>query len=197
MPTEIVLWRTVSSKIRSKCLDVYSGGNLTGFTVEREDDRGVRTVDLLMCGNGRWGGLGNNIFSSAQGNPLRAKSVSGLLEYSDTHNALRPLVPHALSISPTGHVLLTLDTHAHAGAGGGGRDLLVWGGNGTYELGNGKRTSLAVPTNLEQRDGSRVMLMTGKMKVADLQGKTWGKAEVEQCAVGGYGNTVVYWKIVR
>lgn len=119
------------------------------------------------------------------------------LSDSDAHNALRPLVPHALSISPTGHVLLTLDTHVHAGKGGGGRDLLVWGANGTYELGNGKRTSLAVPTNLEKRDGSRVMLMTRNMKVTDLQGGAWGKTDVEQCAVGGYGNTVVYWKILR
>ncbi|KAF7972631.1 hypothetical protein HWV62_17284 [Athelia sp. TMB] len=197
VPTEIVLSRTVSSKIRSKCLDIYSGGSLTGFTVERIDERGVRTVDLLMCGNGRWGGLGNNLFSNAQGNPLRAKSVSGLLEYSDKANALRPLVPHALSISPTGHVLLTLDTHEHSGSGGGGRDLLVWGANQTYELGNGKRTSLAAPTNLEKRDGSRVMLMKKTMKVRDMKGNAWKRSEVEQCAVGGYGNTIVYWKIVQ
>ncbi|KZP20852.1 RCC1/BLIP-II protein [Athelia psychrophila] len=197
VPTEVVLWRTVSSKLRSKCLDVYSGGNLTGFTVERVDEKGVRTVDLLMCGNGRWGGLGNNAFSSAQGSPLRAKSVSGLLEYSDTDNALRPLVPHALSISPTGHVLMTLDTQTHSGSGGGGRDLLVWGANQTYELGNGKRTSLAVPTNLEKRDGTRVMLMAKKTRVVDMQGKAWGTSDVEQCAAGGYGNTVVYWKIAQ
>jgi hypothetical protein len=67
--------------------DTYdAGGDLTCFTVERIDENAVRTVDLLMCGNGRWGGLGNNIYSSAQGNPLRAKSVSGLLECESSYN---------------------------------------------------------------------------------------------------------------
>jgi len=67
-----------ASNLRANGYNV--GGDLTCFTVERINENNVRTVDLLMCGNGRWGGLGNNTYSSAQGNPLRARSVSGLLE---------------------------------------------------------------------------------------------------------------------
>lgn len=58
----------------------FTGGNLTSFIVERTDENGVSSVDLLMCGDGQWGGLGNNLYSNAQGNPVRAKTVSGLLE---------------------------------------------------------------------------------------------------------------------
>ena len=57
-----------------------AGGDLTCFIVERSDGVSVPTVDLLMCGNGQWGGLGNNVYSNSQGNPVRAKNVSGLLE---------------------------------------------------------------------------------------------------------------------
>lgn len=107
-------------------------------------------------------------------------------------------MPHAISISPTGHVLLTLDTLSRASPGGGGRDLLVWGANRQYELGNGKRASLAAPTPLQQEDGSRLMLMKTKADVKDMQGKLWSKGvEIEQCAVAGYRNSMVYWKISR
>lgn len=129
-------------------------------------------------------------------------------------------MPYALSVSPSGHVLLTLDTLARAGPGlpeGGGRDLLVWGANREYQLGNGKRASLATPASLElpgfpggggpsiQQDGSgekekgRFMLLQRRAKeVKDLQGRRWKtNVDVEQCAVAGWGGSLVYWKISR
>lgn len=99
-------------------------------------------------------------------------------------------------MSPTGHVLLTLDTIAREGPGGKGRDLLVWGANQEYQLGNGKRGSLASPTTLHAADGARLLLAQRKADVRDLGGKMWKKGvAVEQCAVAGWGNSVVYWRI--
>ncbi|KAH8107169.1 RCC1/BLIP-II [Cristinia sonorae] len=197
VPTEVILWRNTPQTMRTMCLNVYAGGDLTFFTVERSDGTGMPYVDVLACGNGQWGGLGNALFSNAQGTPLRAKNVSGLLEYSEKHNNLQPIYPHDISISPTGHVLLTLDTLTRSGPGGGGRDLLVWGANQEYQLGNGKRGSLATPTALESADGQRFMLGKKRaVEVRDLRGRVWKKGvEVEQRAVTGYGNSVVYWKI--
>ena len=115
---------------------------------------------------------------------------------SERTNNLQPIYPHDISISPTGHVLLTLDTLARSGPGGRGRDLLVWGANQDYQLGNGKRGSLASPTALESPDGQRFMLGKKQAEVRDLSGKVWKKkVEVEQCAVTGHGNSVVYWRI--
>lgn len=54
------------------------------FTVERKDGSSIDTVDVLVCGNGQFGGLGNSMFSNAQSNPVRAKGVSGLLECEST-----------------------------------------------------------------------------------------------------------------
>ena len=117
---------------------------------------------------------------------------------SEVTQGLQPILPHSVSISPTGHVLLTLDTLARSGPGGEvGRDLVVWGKNHEYELGNGKKSSLPTPTTLYSTDGGRLMLRKIKAKeVRDLNGKVWGRGiDVEQHAVAGYGNSLIYWRI--
>ncbi|KAG6872807.1 hypothetical protein C0995_006406 [Termitomyces sp. Mi166 len=196
VPTEVILWKSSTSRKNTKCLDITAGGDLTAFTVERTGASSPTTVDLLVCGNGRWGGLGSNTYSSSQSTPLRAKNVSGLLEYSDATQSLQPIAPHAITISPTGHVLLTLNTGATTDVGG--RDLVVWGKNYESELGNGKKSSIPVPTTLETPEGGRFMLRRRKAKrVLDLHGKLWKyDVQVEQCAVVGPENSAVYWKIV-
>ncbi|KAI0049695.1 RCC1/BLIP-II [Auriscalpium vulgare] len=197
VPTEVVLSRSTARGSLSKCIDINAAGDLSFFTVERRDGSAIPTVDLLSCGNGQYGGLGNALFTSGQGVPVRTKSVSGLLEYSETSNSLQPITPHALSVSPDGHVLLTLDTLARAGPGGGGRDVLAWGTNYEYQLGSGRRTNVAVPATLVRPDGQRLMLMRVRAPVVrDPQGRVWRRGvEVEQVAVAGFGNSVVYWRI--
>ncbi|KAI9457802.1 RCC1/BLIP-II [Lactarius psammicola] len=176
VPTEVVLWRGIPS-----------GTHLAFFTVER----------VLSCGNGQYGGLGNALFSNAQSVPVRTKAVSGLLEFSEKTKNLQPIVPHAVSVSPDGHVLLALDTCARAGPGGGGMDLLAWGTNYDYQVGNGKRASIAVPATLGTEGGDRIMLQKQRAKVVrDLQGRVLGRSvDVEQVAIAGYGNSLVYWRI--
>ena len=56
-----------------------AGGDLTAFVVERGEEQ-HKTIELLMCGNGQWGGLGSNSYSNAQSAPLRVKNLSGLVE---------------------------------------------------------------------------------------------------------------------
>ncbi|KLO19443.1 RCC1/BLIP-II protein [Schizopora paradoxa] len=225
VPTEVVFSRSAPRGARSQCVDITTGGDVTFFTVERQVDRSVPSTDILACGMGQWGTLGNGLYSSAQGDPIRIRAVSGLMEYSDKTNSLQPIVPHALSASeaPMGHVLLTLDTLERAGNEFGGRDLLVWGNGREYQLGNGRRSSLASPSALEANDvktgvsdsakdgddiveytaGSpnRFMLRKRRASVArDLQGNAvrgFGGTLVEQCAVAGYGASVVYWKVCK
>lgn len=112
---------------------------------------------------------------------------------------MQPIRPHAISVSPTGHVLLTLDTLSQATGVHGGRDLMVWGANYDFQLGTGKRSSLASAICLHRDDGSRYMLLKAKAGVVnDLQGGVWKRnVDVEQRAVAGVGNSVVYWKIIR
>jgi hypothetical protein len=80
VPTEVVLWRGTPSNTRTRCIDLNAGGELAFFTVERIDGTAIRNVEILSCGNGQYGGLGNALFSNAQSVPVRTKAVSGLLE---------------------------------------------------------------------------------------------------------------------
>lgn len=74
---------------------------------------------------------------------------------------------------------------------------MVWGANFEYQLGNGKRGSLPTPTTLLTPEGGRFMLQHKRATaVRDLQGQVWKKGvEVEQRAVAGWNNSVVYWRI--
>ncbi len=128
----------------------------------------------------------------------RSRQITFVGLYADSEKTknLQPINTRDISISPTGHVLLTLETLERSGPGGGGRDLIVWGANSEYQLGNGKRGSVPSPTALQGDDGQRFMLGKKKAEVKDLSGKVWRKdVEVEQFAVAGYGNSVVYWRI--
>ncbi|KIK59718.1 hypothetical protein GYMLUDRAFT_168962 [Collybiopsis luxurians FD-317 M1] len=194
VPTEVVLWRMVSSGTQTKCLDVSAGGDLTCFTVERAGQIGtagpLANIEVLVSGNGQYGSLGNNLYTNVQGNPIRARNVSNLSEYDDATKSLKPIAPDSISVSPTGHVLLTLNNTM-------GRDLLAWGRNYDSELGNGKRSGLAIPTTLTTADGERFMLRRKRAKeVLDLDGKVCKlSVEIEQKAVAGYSSSVVFWKI--
>ncbi|KAG2014091.1 hypothetical protein CC2G_010937 [Coprinopsis cinerea AmutBmut pab1-1] len=196
VPTEVVLWRLTPGNVKSSCRAVAAGGDLTGFIVDRDSEGEPEYTELLMAGNGQYGGLGNNTFSTAQSSPLRVKAVSGLHQYNDRTKQLDAIKPNDISISPTGHVLLALNSSADSG-GVGGSDVLVWGRNFDSELGNGKKSSISSPTRLEVPVGERLMLMKRKAKeVKDLHGKTWKTGvNVEQRVATGYGSSVVYWKI--
>jgi len=77
----------------------------------------------------------------------------------------------------------------------GERPLCV-GTNYDYQLGNGKRTSVAVPTTLVRPDGNRFMLMKTKAPIVkDLRGCVWKKnVEVERSR-SRVRNSAVYWRI--
>lgn len=110
---------------------------------------------------------------------------------------MQPIRPHAVSISPTGHVLVTLETLAGSAGMYGGRDLVVWGANYDFQLGMGKRGNIASAMTLHRPDGSRYLLQKVEAPVKDLEGKIWRKkVEVEQTAVAGNKASVVYWRIV-
>lgn len=80
-PVEVVLARNYPGGTMVKALDVIAGGSTTMFVVERESPgQQGKFVDLLACGNGMSGALGNGLWSSASSVPTRVKTVSGLQE---------------------------------------------------------------------------------------------------------------------
>lgn len=80
-PVEVVLARNYPGGTTMNCTRVVAAGALTMFVVERDVPGKEGTwVDLLACGNGMSGGLGNGLWSSACTSPVKVKTVSGLQE---------------------------------------------------------------------------------------------------------------------
>ncbi|KZT44140.1 RCC1/BLIP-II protein [Sistotremastrum suecicum HHB10207 ss-3] len=199
VPTEVVFSKTAPSGTASTCTNIAAGpGDIVYFLVQRKTlGTSNRTFDVLACGMGQWGAIGNGLFTNAQGTPSKVKLVSGVQEFHEQDQTLRPLEIYNISTSDTGHTLLTLDTAARTGPGANaGRDLVAWGLNQDYQLGNGKRSSLPTPIYLTNDEGNRVALQVKEAPVSDMSGKPWSrKAWVEQTAVAGPGCSIVYWKL--
>ena len=73
-PVEVVLARNYPGGTQVNCLNIEAGGQTTFFTVERSQPGKGNFIDLLACGNGMSGALGNGLWSSANGTPVRVKT---------------------------------------------------------------------------------------------------------------------------
>lgn len=75
VPVEVVLAKGYPGGTAVSCIDIKAGGTTTFFTVERSATGKQGTfVDLLACGSGINGALGNGLWSSANGSPSRVKT---------------------------------------------------------------------------------------------------------------------------
>ncbi|OCF31640.1 hypothetical protein I316_06645 [Kwoniella heveanensis BCC8398] len=156
VPVEVVLSRCYPSGTKVECTDIKAGGLTTFYTIRRSfPGRQGEFVDLLGCGSGLGGALGTGMYTSATGMPVRVKTISGLQEYSEKAKTFLPIGIHnlAISSSPNTHVYATLDTVTLADAKGVkegiyGKDVMAWGANVDYQIGNGKRSSTAIPQHL-------------------------------------------------
>ncbi|KAG8737345.1 hypothetical protein FRC12_017186 [Ceratobasidium sp. 428] len=209
IPTEVVLSRNYPGGTNVQCTNLATGGDIAYFVVNvTTPTSNVASVDVLACGMGQWGGLGNGLFSQAQGAPVKVKTVSGVIEYNETMRSLQPLRTRSISVSPapqSSHTLITLATGALAEApenhGGhpAGNDLLVLGYNADGQLGNGKRSSLCIPSHIPALGGiaGRMMLRErARVALVDLRGRKCGTGRVEETAVAGWGTSAIYWRIV-
>ncbi|GAA5993000.1 hypothetical protein JCM5350_004314 [Sporobolomyces pararoseus] len=156
-PTEIPFLRSPaysSSKPTSaKCIKIAAGGNLSYFVVETEKPGRTlgsdvrREVDLLAAGQGQFGGLGNGLWAHAT-HPLRVKTVSGLTEWNEETGRVEAIGIKDIQAGET-HVAVVLDNAVTFPDGSKfGRDVFTFGQNEFYQLGNGKRASLATPQHL-------------------------------------------------
>lgn len=165
-------------------------------------DPGKTYVDLLAVGSGIAGGLGNGLWSSASSTAVKVKryraslvsrrnvqtayaalfgnSVSGLQEYSEKLQSFIPLEIKNVSVSPStsAQIFATLHTVMHSDAQGVldgkyGNDVMAFGANQDYQLGNGKRSNLAVPQHLPPL---RVMPATEGLREASMGSGTVGLA---------------------
>jgi len=192
-----------------KCTDLAAGGDRAYFTVESNSSQlSVPVVDIFACGMGQWGALGNGTFSHAQGTPTKVKTISGKLMFDESEGRTKPIRPVVMSVAATGGHTLALLSDAC--------DVLAWGANSSYQLGNGKRSNLPQPTYMPDfmttyspgLDSSketaeyelipeRMSLRTCTVKqLLDLNGKSHGKnVRVQERPVAEGKTSLIYWRI--
>ncbi|KAL8290644.1 hypothetical protein RQP46_002902 [Phenoliferia psychrophenolica] len=211
-PTEIPLSRCYPKATRVTCQRVAAGGTITYFVVEREEiPSGTKRNDLLATGNGQFGGMGNGSWAHSA-SPVKVKTVSGLLEWSDATQRIDAIPIRTISVGRT-HVAIVLDNAVDQGQVKFGRDVFVLGQNEFYQLGTGKRSNLSTPQHLPPLPYSGLtpalltpdspdLLSSGTlspMPHSRLQLapeiKVDGK-RVEETITAGDGASAVYWRII-
>jgi alpha-tubulin suppressor-like RCC1 family protein len=198
---------------------IAGGGNNSYFTVDAtrvataDDDArsrarlGTVTSDTFACGHGIWGTLGNGRWTHVQNTPAKIPALSGLFEYDEANRRAIPIRLAHISAGAT-HAAAVMDNVTYLNAASGGKggendtnwgaDIVFWGNNEFYQLGNGKRNNSSTPVYISSlyqeaekqfRPGEQHRFhITPKTKV-----KVGGKmVEMEQRIECGRGVTAVY-----
>ncbi|KAL8858423.1 MAG: hypothetical protein Q9178_005104 [Gyalolechia marmorata] len=153
---------------------IFAGGNNSFFTIDAaaiarpgHDAKpallGRITADTWSSGQGILGTLGNGRWTHVQGTPTKLKTLSGLFEYDEGNNTVIPIRLRSLAVGAT-HAAAIMDnvTHVQAGTSKGtdsendtnwGADVVWWGGNEYFQIGNGRRNNLSVPGYISPLDG--------------------------------------------
>ena len=151
-PAEIVLARAFpNTSVDIHCTDIAAGADNSFFTMSRREPGGLGSgvrIDVLAVGKGQWGSLGNAMWSQVTLAPVKVKTVSGLMEFSERTNSTHAVPIHSVSIGKPGSVALVLDTVEQEGHQAFGRDVMVFGHNAAYQLGTSKRSNLCIPQHL-------------------------------------------------
>lgn len=152
VPTEVVLAKAFpNTSVDIHCTDIAAGADNTFFTMSRREPGSIGSdvkIDLLAVGKGQWGTLGNAMWSQVTLAPVKVKTVSGLIEYSESTNKTHPVPIHTVTIGKPGSVAVVLDTVEQEGHQAFGRDVMVFGHNAAYQLGTTKRSNLCIPQHL-------------------------------------------------
>ncbi|KAL8872623.1 MAG: hypothetical protein Q9174_001778 [Haloplaca sp. 1 TL-2023] len=164
---------------------IFAGGNNSFFTVDaatiaRPGDSakpallGRITADTWASGQGILGTLGNGRWTHVQGTPSKLKSLSGLFEFNETTNSVIPIRLKSLSVGST-HAAAVMDNVTQVRAGTSrktdsendtnwGADVVWWGGNEYYQIGNGRRNNMSVPGYIAPLDSGAEVERSGKRK---------------------------------
>ncbi|KAK9245662.1 regulator of chromosome condensation 1/beta-lactamase-inhibitor protein II [Lipomyces tetrasporus] len=184
------------------CEYVSAGGNNTLFSIR---NRKKGTADLWISGSGLHGQHGNGRYLHMQGIPIRVKSLSGIQEYSEKDKKSQEILIRYLSIGKR-HLAAVLDNATGADSKV-QRELLIWGGNDKFQLGNGKRSNLPRPDymkpflyTLDKKSGKQPVAESEDIVKFENDREHLGAAKskngwkVEQTVVCGNYGSAVYWK---
>lgn len=157
-----------------------AAGGLNSYFMVDALDSGATTADVLACGTGIYGNLGNGHWTHRQVPPTKIRALSGLLEFNEATQTVVPIRLQSLRVGAT-HSAAVMDNATQTSAQGSsgsdvnyGSDVVWWGGNEFYQLGTGKRNNCNVPVYIPPLDGVPTDLVVRKAAAADLLGSSNG-----------------------
>ncbi|KAJ3091529.1 hypothetical protein HK102_000228 [Quaeritorhiza haematococci] len=199
----------------TSCTHIAAGGQTSLFVIDKPTES-----ELLACGNGQWGQLGNGGFVHVQPQPVRVKGTSGLVEWDEKLGKVVPIRVREV-VCGNNHCAAVLDNAVETY----GCDVLVWGQNSDGQLarGDGKKGMTGVPVwprgiayddkNNKEKEvkvedavaagHGESMPTVGRLQIApagNVQVSVGGKkktVKAEQSIACGYGVTAVYTKVVK
>lgn len=174
-----------STNLAPKVKQIFAGGNNSFFSIDAatiarpgDDSKpallGRIVADTWASGQGILGTLGNGRWTHVQGVPAKIKALSGLFEYDEIKNTVIPIRLKSLSVGTT-HATAVMDNVTHVQAGTSrrtdsendvnwGADIVWWGGNEYYQIGNGRRNNMSIPGYIAPLDSVAETTRTGKRK---------------------------------
>ncbi|KAJ3212980.1 hypothetical protein HDU67_003472 [Dinochytrium kinnereticum] len=199
-PMEVqTLWTRKRSTPRpsdARCSLIAAGGSTAAFVVDRSDK-----TEVLTCGMGLFGQLGQGGFSHLVNIPTPIPALTNLTEYSERLNRRTPIRVASLSVGPA-HCMCILDSTASTTKDF-GRDAVGWGLNdrGQLRRADGRKGNTGTPLWMAPvRSGNGEDGVIGRLQVfgSGWVGRgLWGKVKVEEAFACGDGFTVLYPRAVR
>lgn len=121
---------------------------------------GKVVADTWATGEGIYGGLGTGRWTHISDGLHKIKSLSGLFEWDEKAKEVIPIRLARMSVGST-HTAAVMDNVTYVEASGKtnendtnwGADVVWWGGNEYFQLGNGKRTNANAPIYIGPLDG--------------------------------------------
>lgn len=130
---------------------------------------GKVVADTWATGEGLYGCLGTGRWTHISNGLSKIKALSGLFEWDEVANAVIPIRLARLSVGAT-HSAAVMDNVTYVDASGKtnendtnwGADIVWWGGNEHYQLGNGKRNNANAPIYIAPLDGGAADAKAGR-----------------------------------
>lgn len=165
----------------AKVTSIAAGGMNTYLQVDVTAPNNRVSNEVLSCGTGIYGNLGNGRWTHMQGTPTKIKALSNLYEFNEATQSLQPIRLLALHAGAT-HAAAVMHSSTTPDF---GADVLWWGNNEFYQLGTGKRNNSSVPVYIQPLDGVPATILAGANA---FTGSSRGEATRHSGIIGGVGD---------
>lgn len=214
------------TELTPKVTSIAAGGSNSFFTVDaaRATSQSTTTdglgparalakvvADTWATGGGIYGSLGTGKWTHISNGLQKIKALSGLFEWDEKDNQVIPIRLSRLSVGST-HAAAVMDNVTYVDASAKtnendtnwGADIVWWGRNESYQLGNGKRSNSNTPIYIGPLDGGagdtkagrkgeqHRFQITPRQTVRLGQGGQGRKVSMEQRVECGRNVTAVY-----